>query len=490
MRKRIVSVLLLFCLLVSLPLAFVSSADSSDKTDIRGIDYGRIHEGYNSASMSVSLSFGRYSVPGTLEAGNGVSRAEVNKIIRDVMAAQDISSDFLHDAQALIARTAKLYGISAEEFALAMAGDAGDYLTLAKNMIGEANTGELGGVLASLLTGAAVSVAGLEGASAFVVTRLASLGYSELSKMYEAHQNGEELTDITTAIIAAAKLAHFYNECNRRIDGLSKEGNARLVFGGELVEYTGQSFMGIPGNILYLKASGTMYMKDPVDVNKLLDEPGFEKSKVFTGTYRGSVTFTFWYDLSEFDSKFKDDIFLGDRLPFRRAMAAAYSTYIDTYSPTVLKKVLTCENAEVKIDGAKQRFGHINTSQFSLKGFEDNSKFTLDHVVLCVPDKAIKFLQKDGTFDFKGAGAEVKGAVCYQFWMKGNLADDRYAQLLGDRQMIQNNTTVTAPYVHDEYNYDKGTSANGVLITDSDCFWFLHSTPELKVDVGTFKDKR
>lgn len=488
MKRRILSLFLILCILVASMSITAVSDDQKPPECIRGIDYTRIKEATNGASMEVKLNLGSFSIPGRMEAGNGVARDDANGAIRKVMEEQGIESDFLEAAQAMINRTSNRYHISLEEFGTALAGNFGDIYNAFLMETGqkEAKKSDIYGLLTSIAAGVAMDAAAIEGAAAVIIGALVSLGYTELVNAYEAHKDGEELSDITTSILCAIKLRNFYSACNEAIGKLKKYGRTRIVFGGEYVLYSNRSFMGVGGVEIGFKAEGVLEGKGPKDVQEYLAKGANEAIDVFGGTYVGNLKISIDYHLEKFDEKFKDDVFLGSRLHFREAFRnSEYSTIIDTYQPTQLKKVLTGENVSVTVSTYRDRYTKFATAKFSLDGFADESTYKLKHEIFLVPDGCIPYMNEDGVVEIHGGGVDSRQEVSYRFDFSGSLRDNRYAQLNGERYEVKNNYSVSFGLFHQEGNQDEFNNSTISLMTDCDAFYFL-STSSMFIDFRTF----
>lgn len=478
MKKRIVSLFLIICTLVLMLPIHASTEDSKPPECIRGIDYGRIRECYNSATMEVRLKFWRYQIPGRLEAGNGVERNEANKTIKEVMKDLEIDSYFLEAAHNVINRAAARYAISAEEIAIILADKFGNMYQAYQSILGnwQPKPSDLIGMIVGVAAGIGTDIAAIEGAPAYIIGALTALGYTELANAYEAYKE-DELSDITNAVICAVKLAQFYDECNERISKLKSKGVTRMVFDGSYTYYDNQRFMGVSGVGIGFKAEGVLEGDFKIDVQSYVQQTYNDAIKVFDGSYTGNLSVTVDYHLEKFDEDFKDKVFLGcDKLPFRKCFNnPTYKTIIDSYEPTKLVKRIYCDKLTLKVSTRKDRFSKVTTSTIPMDGFSEENLYRLKHEVFCVPDGAILELNPDGTYSYSGAGITQRQAVSYRFNFSGDLIDGRYATLNGDRQENVNNIYVACPMFKQDINLDETYEDSVPLITDNDAFGFLSS---------------
>lgn len=349
----------------------------------------------------------------------------------------------------------------------------------------------MGGLVTSALAGGAAIAFGIEGIAAYAIGALASLGYTELCNAIKAHENGEEMSDIATSIVASAKLAGFYSKINDRIKDIDKKkGTTRINFSGTYVVYNNQSFMGIGGQEIGFKAEGELASKYEFDIKDQLDKGGYEAQNIFNGEYTGDLTITIDYHLENFDTQFKEGVFNGPKLPYHEIGYEKLGTMVDIYEPTVLTKKLSCKNLTVKVDARKPRYGKWTSSKLPLKSFTDKSNFRLDHRIFIVPDEALPYLQPDGTFSGNQGGASIHQEQSLQFWYGGSLRANRYADLIAEKYQQSSNLSVQMPGY--SYNADNGVEGDGnvAFIKDNDAFRFLSGGAKLFIDTQSYEDHR
>lgn len=453
MKKRIIALILLMSMLVAPFAAYGTPVYAKSAAKISGVDYSRIHADSEDAKCEVILNIGGYGVSGWLTAGNGISMEDLNEIIKGKMEKWSLNSNALNRMEKHIAKVADLYGISVTEVILATGMDLllDKYKDLKKIKYGAdvvqacsdllvMDLGDIASIAVGTAGGLAVTASAATGMTAAFATVLVSLTAAEVKQIVNALQKGENPTEIAKAICESMLLMQFYDDCNREIEARGYKDTKRITFSGES-EFSDQSFMGIGGNELIISVNGILDDASASGVQNALQESGYNKQNVFSGTYTGDLEIDIRYNLDSFDSMFLDEIIL-NRMNLRQ-LEGTHDFY-DDYDKTILIKHLTLNDVTVTIDGKNERYGNTKEYYIPLDGAKDRSAFVLKHDVALVPAGIFPITDSSGHYSFAGID---DGTIVTNMSFTGHLEANRYTALDIDTSKSMYKESVPVPIV-------------------------------------------
>ena len=377
MKKRIISLLLLICMVVAvLPISTRAYVG-----DIPGVDYTRIE--YNTIlDQEVQFTIGEHQFTGKLSNGNRLEDEEVDGIIREFMTSYNITSEELQTLHAIEGKALK-YDESREvpprvlvELMLAACGvdNAED---LSKILSGDA-TFDL-----SKLTGESVlkklKDMAIDKLIDFALGKVVGETYKELfglvknvgtvaTREYMEYVASDE--NAQRSFAAALALEKFYSLCNARIKARERElGQAQWRLTCNETVITTKTLFGsinVP-QIWKLAVDLTQTTPDPVDPNG------------WGGIYTGVVQINVNHDMKPFDQQFLDKFFKTSGLPI--AGYGSMFSYHDEYTTgSTLKRQLRNGNFSIQLGYADAKNGQVE-KEFSFAGFEDLSNVWISHPI-------------------------------------------------------------------------------------------------------------
>lgn len=377
MKKRIISFLLILCMVLSL-LPVTADAYVGD---IPGVDYTRIE--YNTIlDQEVKFKIGSHEFTGKLSNGNRLDDEEVDGIIREFMTSYNITSEELQTLHAIEGKALK-YDESREvpprvlvELMLAACGvdNAED---LSKILSGDA-TFDL-----STLTGESVlkklKDMAIDKLIDFALGKVVGETYKELfglvknvgtvatREYMEYVASGE---NAQRSFAAALALEKFYSLCNARIKAREQElGQAQWRLTCNETVITTKTLFGsinVP-QIWKLAVDLTQTTPDPIDPNG------------WGGIYTGVVQINVNHDMKPFDQQFMNSIALKSSSAF--SALSAYFKFSDQYTTgSTMKRQLRNGNFSIQLGYGDAKNGQVQ-KEFSLAGFEDLSNVWISHPI-------------------------------------------------------------------------------------------------------------
>ncbi|MDR1464298.1 MAG: hypothetical protein LBJ11_03215 [Oscillospiraceae bacterium] len=399
MKKRITAVLCAVCMICAM-LPMTANAAGN----LEGVDYSRITSG---TSYKTVLQLDNMQFQGTLTQGSGVSQAEQDKIIRDVMNDKKITSGMLENAETII-KEAEQKGFELrdlENAILKMTG-ADTIVDLYKLIMGSGGTNETQNVLQN--SGLAATEQYAKDISTTYVRKGGKLALKATTKVgfkllfmlpdlvevtVDMLSKYEELKDaIALSLEKKAMLDDFYDECNRRIKKAGGDSGEWLIRFDKAKARYSFNMWGIPTLLSEWTLTGELVRQ----VTGAGDNYG--------GTYQGTLMMEIngiEMDV-RFDKNFKDkEIFFNGGGAYIQGEKTLWSNQgitnvKDDFKTTTLKRTVSGDFTVYIIEGS----GEIKPTVLgSLKGGGDNTEFAFEH-------------QFNGSGTFNGSIA-VSGAIKY-----------------------------------------------------------------------------
>lgn len=481
--RRIITVLLTGVLLFT-SVTFPSFA-AGGGSKIPGIDYNKIHMGTKDARMGVYISLGPYNAHGDLICGNRLTLDEVNDAVNIVLNQYGITSQQIVEAERRIRKAEAVYDFSIRDnvesiFAMVpgstQMSPAVNFVELVtgyqKPTAGQLTTFAIG--VFTAITTFGMDIALIPAALVGVVTTLwATVVGRNIDLIKE-----EGLTELGEAIVISAALSTFYDDVNRVLEKLveSKNRTCQIVFDGATCSYP-VSFMGTDGNTMYIRAKGVLTKDEPVDFDKYRSLTGKDRMDIFNGTYKGDLDIEIWFDMNGFDTGFKDQVFLGETLPFRK-LKSSCKTIEDQYSKTGLKKVLHQPGLTVEVS-PKTR----DIITLDMNDFINTDTIKIDHRIHAVPNKLMTMHDSSGKWTHTGGSNEIK--LGYDF--SGAVDSGKYVDLILNGAEWNYAADVHVPYVNFTVENGNDFGSQGTVRMDPDLYYFLRNDPCLCFVAKTFQ---
>lgn len=380
MKKKIAA---LFCAASIVCAIFPLSVSAAG--NLEGVDYTRITSG---TGYQVKLTLGDLEFWGDLSRGTNLSVDEQDKIIRQVMLDQKVTSGMLINAPSIIAQAETIEGFSMKDAidAILKLTGASDLLALydivmdnhkPKTASETAKDAALDwakdqgeeAVEEALTKGGKVALRG-GGKFAlkvfFLLPDITEIGLDALTK-YENIQ-----ATVALAIEKKTMLERFYDECNKRIAEASGDGGEwKISFAGPrgqgVTAVHNFNMWGIGGLMSEWTLTGELVRQ----VTGAGDNYG--------GTYQGALTLTIeGVDMkTSFDERFKDN----DTVIVReKPLMGAFSIkeFVDDYKETTLKRTVSGSFTVYIQEGS----GEIKPTVLgSLTSDSDKTEFFFEHTI-------------------------------------------------------------------------------------------------------------
>ncbi|MCQ2424813.1 MAG: hypothetical protein MJ070_01590 [Lachnospiraceae bacterium] len=442
--------------------------------------------GTKQASMGVYIALGPYNAHGDLICGNRLTMDEINDVINGVLKEYGITAEQIVEAQRIIQKaedTFKLPIRSGADAILALIPGAGEGAVLADFM--EVITGDkrptatqLAGCIMGAFTMVAVILAGAKGFTAAAFTGIVSLFGAIIGNTLD-YVSEEGIIQIGQAIKIAVALQFLYDDINKKLEELieSNDRKCQIVFDGAATEYP-VSFMGVPGNTMYVCAKGVLTKTETVDYDKYRAASGKNRMDIFNGTYKGDLDIEIWFNMDAFDSAFKDKVFLGGEMPFGK-LPKICNSIKDTYTRTGIKKTLHLSGYTVDVS---PRTHDVIT--LDLGKFANNDMVKIDHKVKVVPNKVLTTHDDEGIFKFPNG--EFAASIEYGFG--GAVDSGKYVDLILADAFMTNSSHETVPYLGEiVFDQSKDFGNQGTMLMDSELYYFLNKPAYLCFVTNTFK---
>lgn len=433
---------------------------------LEAVDYSRLPIN-GVLEREVELVIGEHTFDGFLSLGKTLTKEEEDAIIRQVMLDMQITSGMLIRAKYIIQKVERDSGFDMDfvqqlglKFALSATGldnirDIYDVLTgkedipsTAVNMI----LGEAVSAMAERSFGGVVSV---------IITGLFSCTEPAARKVADLMNESDEAKE---ALEKTVMLNTFYDECNRRIAAAVLEkgkGSWVIEICSELT--TNATLFGIPVEQRWY-VSGDLFREKPTSDNH---DPAN-----YSGTYKGDLKIEITHNLKNFDQQFVEKVARQFKMMDSMVNYGFPTTERHTFDSKLTKKLTNTTPVIVNLD--RRNMGSKGMSEFiSLKDFEDESVFKLDHLVRQGHPNAM--WDQDGHLDMivqsEQGPIRVESNFYFESQFGGGLqVGNRYPAVQIDNVDIFGDVTVHYPVIPYMPLIDTKTTLNMPFLADYQIF--------------------